>query len=388
MEGTSGTRAGSIPARVFNGPEKELIRRISAKGPVTFAEFMDVALYWPDGGYYTSADLAWGAGGDYITSLDVSPVFSSVIARQVSEIWSLMGSPADFVLIEAGAGRGWLSQGILETLKKTSPGLYSVITARCVEKNPSLRGQTSDKMIWHEDIKDVQGPVRGVILTNELIDSLPVHRVKVSEGLLKEVFTGFDGRSFFDVEAEPSTPRIKGYFDKAGLMPGEGALAEVNLDSIRWLSDASALLSEGFVITIDYGLPSRELYAPERKAGTLMCHYRHTLNDNPYLNIGHQDITTHVDFTALVREGERLGLGLTGFTTQKNFLLGVGILEDLRGAGDLDGSDLADIEFNRAVGRLIMPGGMGDTFKVLIQHKGVGKHSLAGFSFRDMSRCL
>lgn len=388
MEGTSGTRAGSIPARVFNGPEKELIRRISARGPVTFAEFMDVALYWPDGGYYTSADLAWGAGGDYITSLDVSPVFSAVLARQVSEIWSLMGSPADFVLIEAGAGRGWLSQGILETIKKTSPGLYSVITVRCVEKNPSLRGQTSDKMVWHEDIKDVQGPVRGVILTNELIDSLPVHRVKVSEGLLKEVFTGFDGRSFFDVEAEPSTPHIKGYFDKAGLLPGEGALAEVNLDSIRWLSEASALLAEGFIITIDYGLPSRELYAPERKAGTLMCHYRHTLNDNPYLNIGHQDITTHVDFTALVREGERLGLGLTGFTTQKNFLLGVGILEDLRGAGDLDGSDLADIEFNRAVGRLIMPGGMGDTFKVLIQHKGVERHSLAGFSFRDMSRCL
>lgn len=388
MEGTTGTLAGSIPARVFNGPEKELIRRISVKGPVTFAEFMEVALYWPDGGYYTSGGLAWGAGGDYITSLDVSPVFSSVIARQVSEIWSLMGSPADFVLIEAGAGRGWLSQGILETLKNTSPDLYSTIIVRCVEKNPSLRGQAFDKIVWHEDITDIPGPVRGIILSNELIDSLPVHRVRVCDGRLKEVFTGFDGSSFFDVEAEPSTVDIAAYFDRAGVLPGEGALAEVNLNSIRWLSAAASLLSEGFVITIDYGLPSRELYAPERKAGTLMCHYRHTLNDNPYINIGAQDITTHVDFTSFIREGERVGLVLTGFTTQKNFFLGVGILEDLRGSGDLDVFNPADIEFNRAVGRLIMPGGMGDTFKVLIQHKGLDKPALAGFSFKDMSRCL
>lgn len=388
MEGANGTRAGSIPARVFNGPEKELIRRISAKGPLTFAEFMDVALYWPDGGYYTSTDLAWGADGDYITSLDVSPVFSAVIARQVSEIWSLMDSPSDFVLIEAGAGRGWLSQGILETLEKTSPALYSSITVRCVEKNPSLRGQTSDKIVWHEDIKEIQGPVRGVILSNELIDSLPVHRVKVSDGLLKEVFTGFDADAFIDVEGSPSTSEIKGYFDKAGLLPAEGALAEVNLNALKWLSDASALLSEGFVMTIDYGLPSRELYASERKAGTLMCHFRHTLNDNPYINIGHQDITTHVDFTSFVREGERVGLGLTGFTTQKNFLLGIGILEELREPADTGVAGLADIEFNRAVGRLIMPGGMGDTFKVLIQHKGLDKPRLAGFSFKDMSRYL
>ena len=230
-----------------------MIRRITSRGPVTFAEFMDVALYWPDGGYYTSCDLAWGAGGDYITSLDVSPVFSSVIARQVVEIWSLMGSPADFVIVEAGAGRGWLTQGILETLKKTCPQLYGSITARCVEKNPTLRGQVSDKIVWYEDIKEIQGPVRGVILSNELIDSLPVHRVRVTDGRLKEVYTGFDGHSFYDVDGEPSTPQITGYFENACLLPGEGALAEVNLNGIKWLSDAATLLSEGFIITIDYG---------------------------------------------------------------------------------------------------------------------------------------
>ncbi len=140
-------------------------------------------------------------------------------------------------------------------------------------------------------------------------------------------------------------------------------------------------------MTIDYGLPARELYSPER-GPTLMCHRRHTVNTNPYVNIGSQDITTHVDFTGLVKSGASAGLELTGFTTQKNFLLGLGILEELSPATELGIGDAGKVSHNRAIAELIMPGGMGDTFKVLVQHKGIQAPSLKGFSFKDMRSYL
>lgn len=382
-DGGQGTGAFRGPGSAQSAPVRELLRRFHEKGPLTFAEFMEVALYSEAGGYYTSSQGRWGGGGDYITSLDVSPAFSSTLAKEVVEMWEVMDRPADFTLVEAGAGRGWLSKGILDRVREISAGLFKVIKARLVEKNPHLRQPPAENIVWHEDLRDVPGPFQGVILTNELIDSFPVHRVVWKDGL-KEIYTGYDGGSFIDVVGPVSTGRLTEYFRDLGIELAEGQKAEVNLASADWIKAAGDLLEKGFVVTIDYGLPARELYAPERD-GTLLCHYRHTLNDDPYINIGAQDITTHVDFTAFAASGRSAGLQVTGFTTQKNFLLGLGILEELKEPANFELEEYEKIKFNRELSRLITPGGMGDTFKVLVQHKSINKPALRGFSFKDLT---
>jgi SAM-dependent MidA family methyltransferase len=360
-----------------------------AHGPVTFAEFMDVALYWPDGGYYTTDHPRWGGGGDYITSIDVSPAFSRTIAKEISRMWEGLGRPGSFVLVEAGAGRGWLTKGIIAALEDLSPGLYEVIRGRLIEVNPHLKEEAGPKVSWHRDLLEVGRIPNGCILSNELIDSFPVHRVVFEGGELKEVYTGLEGSKFIDVTGPPSSKELGAYFDALDIKLCQGQTAEVNLKAGEWVRVAAGALGAGYVVTIDYGLPARELYSPDR-AGTLLCHHRHRINDDPYSCVGSQDITTHVDFTNLVKAGRGAGLELTGFTTQKNFLIGAGILEDLLdtsgtspGEGGVEG-----VRENRALSELIMPGGMGDTFKVLVQHKGVEKQVLKGFSFKDLSSYL
>jgi len=371
------------------GPAAGIIRRITETGPITFAEYMSIALYGP-GGYYASGRLGpWGGHGDYITSLDVSPVFSAMLARQVFEMWEVLGSPAAFRLIEAGAGRGWLGKSILDKVRAVYPVFSKALRVTLVEKNRNLHEEASEALCWREDITGLEPSEFGCVLSNELIDSFPVHRVVRSGGLLKEVFVGLDASgALSDTPGPPSTPELVKYLESGGITLAEGQKAEINLEAGRWLVSASSLLAKGFFITIDYGLPARELYSQDRMEGTLLCHYRHTLNDNPYINIGTQDMTTHVDFSYLASLGRTLGLGLTGFATQKNFLLGLGICDELAEVDESGAGEAEKIKNNRELARLIAPGGMGDTFKVLVQHKGVEKPALKGFSFRDQSSFL
>jgi len=371
-------------------PAAGIVRRITETGPITFAEYMSLALYGP-GGYYTSGGSGpWGGQGDYITSLDVSPVFAAMIARQVFEMWEVLGRPRAFHLIEAGAGRGALGKSILDKAGALSPGFSSALRATLVEKNKNLHEEASHRLSWAEDVTGVEPAGYGCVLSNELIDSFPVHRVVVSGTELRELFVGIDASgSLADIVGPPSTPELMAYLESGGITLAEGQKAEINLEAGRWLSSAASLLEQGFFITIDYGLPARELYSQDRMEGTLLCHFRHTINDNPYINIGSQDMTTHVDFSALASLGRSLGLGLTGFATQKNFLLGLGICDELAEADASCGAGEAEkVKSNRELARLIAPGGMGDTFKVLVQHKGVEKPALKGFSFRDQSSFL
>lgn len=372
---------------LVNGPAVELKKRISAKGPVTFAEFMEVALYWPDGGYYTADGPRWGGKGDYVTSIDLSPAFSRTIAKEVERMWASLGSPDSFELVEAGAGRGWLTKGILASLEEISPELYGIIKARLIEVNPYLRQPPEKNISWHGSLSEVSVVPFCCVISNELIDSFPVHRVIFEGGVLKEVYTALDGQAFVDVIGPPSTGRLQEYFDALGIKLSEGQRAEVNLKAGEWIEEAAGVFEAGYIVTIDYGLPARELYSPER-AGTLLCHQRHKINDDPYRNIGSQDITTHADFTNLVEAGRKAGLELTGFTTQKNFLIGAGILDDLKETGELGPGNVEKVVSNRAISELIMPGGMGDTFKVLVQHRGVENPAINGFVFKDMSTYL
>lgn len=373
-------------------PEDEIIRRIKERGRITLAEFMDIALYWVDGGYYTSqtGDGAgpWGGGGDYITNTDISPFYAKLLAKQVHEFWQTCGEPPSFDVIEAGAGRGLLSKGMLDAFKESWPELYNAVAMRLIDKNQYVILETSEKVSWYASINEVKTSGAVCVVSNELIDSFPAHRVVWRSGVLKEVFTTFDGNDFINVEDSPSTDGLNRYLDNAGIGPFEGMVMEINLNAVKWISDVAKRFEKGFVVTVDYGLPARELYSPERMDGSLMCHYRHTLNSNPYLNIGAQDITTHVDFTTLANAGKKAGLELTGFTTQKNFLLGLGVLDELQEVTSFGFDAYDKIKSNQRLAELITPGGAGDTFKVMIQHKGLDKPALKGFSFKEMSRYL
>ncbi len=377
--------SGRVPS---NSPLKEILKRVREKGAITFAEFMGLALYMEGVGYYTGDRARWGEAGDYVTNVDISPVFSKLIAKELHEMWAALGSPGRFTLVEAGAGRGLLSKGIKNTVDEFYPGFGRALDIKLVELNPDYSEPLPSGVSWLRSLDEIASPVTGCILSNELIDSFPVHRVVgAGDGGLKELYVALEGDRFVEVPGEPSTERLSKYMARFGIRLEEGQKAEVNLAAIDWIRKAARLLDRGFVFTIDYGLPGRELYSSGR-SGSLICHYRHTVNDNPFLNIGVQDITTHADFTALKAIGEEEGLSLTGFTTQKNFLLGLSIAEELKeNSGEGPGA-FDDISRNRSIGLLINPGGAGDTFKVLIQHKGVERPALSGFSFRDMGRYL
>ncbi|MBI2411785.1 MAG: SAM-dependent methyltransferase [Deltaproteobacteria bacterium] len=370
------------------GPLKEILKRVRSRGAITFAEFMGLALYMDGEGYYTGKRERWGEAGDYVTNLDISPVFSKLVAKEINEMWASLGSPGRFTLVEAGAGRGLLSIGIRKTVDELYPGLGRALDIKLIELNPDDSALLPPSVSWHRSLDEIASPVSGCILTNELIDAFPVHRViGTGDGGFAELYVALVDDRFVEVPGEPSTERLAKYMERFGIRLDEGQKAEVNLAAVDWIRKAARLLDKGFVFTIDYGLPGRELYSQGR-SGSLICHYRHTVNDNPFVNIGSQDITTHADFTALKAVGEEEGLKLTGFTTQKNFLLGLGIAEELKETSGEGPEGIEAVTRNRSIGLLINPGGAGETFKVLIQHKGIDRPALSGFSFRDLGRYL
>lgn len=364
---------------------------IHKKGKITFAEFMEMALYYQGFGYYTSS----GERRDYLTSPCLHPILGRLLAKQIYQMWEALGR-VGFTLVEVGAGRGNLSLEILRTVRELYPGLYNSIGLKIVEISPPSMEEAKglfrreglfDKVSWYPSIDELRGGMEGCIISNEFIDALPVHVVTQIGDRLLEVYVGWDGDGFVEIVDGPSSPRLQGYFDTYGIRLVEGQRGEVNLRALDFIERIGRLLDKGFVVTIDYGLTARELYSPDRR-GSLMCYYRHTMNDNPYQRIGYQDITTHVDFTGLARWGSKVGLEVTGFTNQLYFLMGLGILDEFQPLEDINIENLNGIRWNQGLKEIIMPGGMGDTFKVLIQHKGIERPTLAGFSFRDLRTVL
>lgn len=376
-------------ARVIRGLIKD-------NGPITFADFMEVALYHPDLGYYRTRREVWGSEGDYVTNADAGEVFNKLLAKQIHEMWLLLGSPADFTLVEAGGGRGLILKGILASLKEQYLDLYDVVKVAMVERSDihSFTRLDDKRLHWYNDLKSLGTLKNGVIFTNELLDALPFHRVVGDSTGLKELYVGLDDSDggggagaggFVDIIGEPSTGALNDYFVSLDIELTEAQQAEVSLKAVDWTLEAAALLDRGFVVTIDYGLSAGELYSPERE-GTLLCHYRHTINDDPFRRIGEQDITAHVDFTSVARAGVAGGLEVSGFTNQLSFLMGLGIAEELVEVKDNSPRSIEAIAHNQSIKELIMPGGIGERFKVLVQHKGemgIKSPKLSGFSFRD-----
>jgi SAM-dependent MidA family methyltransferase len=363
-----------------------ILDRIGEQGKITFAEFMAGCLYEPGLGYYTSPGKKVGAEGDFYTSSNVHQVFGRLIAREIHRMWQTMEEPAEFDIVEVGAGNGRLAADVMNALSELDHRFYTAVTCRLIEAEPSLRELQREmlnthlhKVVWSEpaDLASGRLSFRGCLYSNELIDSFPVHLVEMTAAGLKEVYVTASEENFGEILSEPSGPELAAYLERLGITLYPGQRAEINLAAPVWLKSATAALGRGFVMTIDYGFSAAELYAPHRKNGSLLCYYRHTIEENPYLRVGQQDITSHVDFTTLITIGEQEGLETVWFGEQYRFLMGAGIMEEMMLLEKSATTESERMKNRLGLKKLMLPdGGMGDTFKVLIQSKGLDKPRL------------
>jgi len=364
-----------------------IVEEINRKGKITFAEFMQMALYHPKYGYYNSDKERVGRFGDFYTSPAVHRIFGELIAKQLEEMWRIMGK-TPFTIVEMGANKGWLCCDIIQSIKKEYPVFYDNFHYIIVESNPYAKEKqrlllecihvTEEKVSWHTYSEDGFSfdRIQGCFLSNEFVDALPVHRLKVKNKVLKEIYVSYNDSGFFEIDDEVSPDVSKQYIETFQMHLNEGQGCEVNLSAAKWLRHVSEKLRKGFVLTIDYGDTTDGIYRENGSDGTVRCFYKHTVNRDYYERPGGQDITAHVDFTNLMNAGKSAGLEVTGFTKQSHYLIALGILERLNNTNK-------DIETILKVKNLFHPEGMGDVFKVLIQHKNVERPNLT--SLRPLS---
>jgi SAM-dependent MidA family methyltransferase len=373
------TRAEPTPLAVL------LAEEIRKRGPMTFADYMEACLYHPQYGYYSRSEQR--PRRDYITSVDVSPLFGRLLARQFHEMWSALGKPAGFWLVEAGAGTGVLAKNILDFAAEWFPEFYSALTYVAVERSEARRSAHARLFEFHparsrfESSADLPNEIAaGCIFSNELLDAFPVHRVVRQNDELREIYVDFDEeRGLYEKLGPLSSPRIAEYFAEQGIGLREEQQAEANLRACDWIEEVGKRLERGFVLTIDYGHPAAEVYDERHMRGTLLAYQRHRANEDYFHAPGEQDLTALVNFTALELWGRRSGLIRTGFTSQTNFLLS---LARHSNCVDLEPAGLSDTEQARMrllFKTLIHPEGMGETFQVFAQHKGIESPRLAGF---------
>ncbi len=310
-----------------------LRQQVEVAEGISFADFMTQALYHPDYGYYMTSRDRIGKSGDFFTSSSVNSLFGRLVARQLVQMAQLLTAEI-FQIVEQGAGEGHLALDILDALAQESPALYARSTYTLVEVSQDNRQRQAKtlsahrgKVAWSDD-RD-WSITSGCFLSNELVDAFPVHVVEKHAGQFQEVFVVSREGAFVEDLREITTPTLAEYFSWLGCAPLEGNRAEVNLAATDWIRQVGQRIKQGFALTIDYGYPSQELYAPHRRTGTLMCYHRHQADDNPYERVGEKDITAHVDFTALQKAGQEVGLQTLWFGEQYRFLLGLGFFEEL-----------------------------------------------------------
>jgi len=325
-----------------------LRHRIRTHGPLSFHDFMDDVLYHPQFGYYCSSRNPIGREGDFYTSSDLDPVFGKLLARKFAAMAAEIGVPPEsFTIVELGAGRGLLARDLLA---------HGRFPYRILERSPIMRGRGRESLCgldvqW---IDQLPANLTGCVFSNEFFDALPVHRVVRRNGMLREIYVTED---FSEIE---------GGLQAAIDAPiAEGRSGEINLDARLWARRIAASLGHGYHMAIDYGYLEREFYA--RPNGTLMCYWRRQAVEDPYIRIGEQDITTHVNFSDLIQAGSEASLETVEFSTQMDFLIRLGILDELEPLAQSGAAEA--IQRLEAIKKLILPGNMGERFKVLVQRK-------------------
>jgi len=361
--------------------EDFLAQVIKKRGSITFKEFMKLALYHPEYGYYTARQSQLGKVGDFYTSVHVSPLFGAMMGRQIAEVFNILSCPPSFIVTEFGAGDGALAYDILTWLEKEHQDCFQTLTYQIVEISPELRKKQAEalkdylpRIKWVDSETLEQAPFEGVILSNELIDALPVHLAKFSQGQWLEAWVSVDSQGKLTQQWEEASQDFSNYFKLLDWYPKEGQVVEVNFGALKWLDTVSKALKKGIVITIDYGYLAQELEQPHRFDGTLLCYHQHKVVKDPFVNLGEQDMTSHANFTALMKQGEKNRLKTCGFMTQAKFLLNLGIMDVVESMSKKDPQEARKQIL--AVKKLAFPEGMGEIFKVLIQHKGLEQPQL------------
>jgi SAM-dependent MidA family methyltransferase len=359
---------------------------------ISFEDYMNLVLYAPGLGYYSSGATKLGSAGDFVTAPEISPLFGRTLAQQ---LWQISQHLTQFNILEFGAGSGKLARDILLELEKTAalPEKYFIleVSADLRERQQSGLKQEiphlADRIEWLEQLPD---QFTGVILANEVLDAMPVHIVRWHDDTVLErgvtwqndQFTWQD-RAIQDKElltiAQQLTPEINP--DNKPI----DYVSEINLAAVHFMRSLASTLQQGVILLIDYGFGRSEYYHPQRNQGTLMCHYRHHAHDDPFYVPGLQDITSHVDFSAITQTGQSGGLALLGYTTQAYFLLNCGITGILAQTSADDTSHY--LPQSGQVQKLVSPAEMGELFKVIAFGKNFSE-PLSGFSTGDMSRLL
>lgn len=350
--------------------EQEIRARISQRGRITFAEFMGIALYHPTGGYYSRGG-AVGPSGDFYTSPSAHPAFGALLAVQLRCMWDALGRPSRFDAVELGAGSGRLAADITAHAGRLEPGFAAAVSYVAVDRAVQPSGAGEPKS--YESVRAARVPMKGIegcLISNELVDAFPVHRYLVDDEILELYVTERDG-ALMEIPGEPSTPELA---RRLSHLPHElppGHCGEVNLAAGLWMAEVGEALKRGFVVTIDYGDTDVDLYSARRVSGTLQTYRGHSPGAGPLAQIGLQDITSHVDFSALAREGRRGGLEPIGLVTQSDYLRRLGLGSWVSAARALPLAQ-HEIQANTmAMRSLVDPAGLG-SFKVLVQEKGTG----------------
>jgi SAM-dependent MidA family methyltransferase len=377
------------------GDEPVLVDRLRADiathGPITFARFMERVLYEPGLGYYRKPLSGPGKGSDFLTAPETHPVFGRVLARQLDELWAALGKPTRFTWREHGAGTGALAIAVLDGLAAERSGLLDALRYEPVEADDArvdaVRQRLADAGFGALVGTATNRPIVGVVFANELLDALPVHRVVWREGVLRELMVGVEEDRFIHVERPPSTPSLAARLRGEGVSLADGQVAEICLELDGWIDRAATGLERGLLLLVDYGYPVTDLYSAGRRSGTLMAYIRHRAHDDPFVNIGRQDLTAHVDLTAVERAAEHAGLRKVGSTSQAEFLAGLGIGDLLAAAQTEPEASLESyLELRASIIRLLDPRSAG-AFRVMAFGRGLPDDvPFKGFEFRLPAR--
>jgi SAM-dependent MidA family methyltransferase len=359
-------------------------------GWISFARFMELALYQPGLGYYTAGARKFGSNGDFVTAPELSPLFSRCMATQCAEVLSASGGGD---ILEVGAGSGLMAADILNELEALDqlPGRYLILEVSADLRERQLATLTAHaarhlaRVAW---LDELPAALRGVIVANEVLDALPVDRFSIRSGRVNALGVSWQQDRLNWSEAPATQPlehKVREIESQIGSSFAEGYISEINLRLDPWLRSLAGVLEGGLMLLIDYGLPRRQYYREERRDGTLLCHFRQRFHSDPFIYVGLQDIGAWVDFTAVAETASEAGLIVAGFTTQAHFLMGLGIEQHLKAAGE---RELVErLSLARQAMLLTLPGEMGERFKVIGLSRGV-RQPLKGFAIRDLAASL
>ncbi len=361
----------------------------TAGGQISFARYMELALFAPGLGYYSAGARKFGEQGDFVTAPEISPLFSRALAQQLAEVLHTFGGTGE--VLEVGGGSGVMAADMLTELETLDalPAQYLILelSADLQERQREMLAQRIphllERVCW---LNKLPAPgFRGVVVANELLDALPVHCFVTREKGLQERCVSFAGGRFQWADNTSGELPIPGHLAKIIAELPLGYTSEINLAATGWVQSIASLLDAGVVLLIDYGYSAAGYYHPRRDGGTLMCHYRHRAHDDPFVYPGLQDITAHVDFTAIAEAALSAGLDVRGYNTQSFFLLGNGISELAHPVERLN--EQQQILQAQQMRTLTLPAEMGERFKVIA----LARHyhqPLRGFAMQDLRHQL